>query len=95
MFRNSEPQSCSEYQSERMVMQETVRYQELKEIIARTDSNNTIMIVSRPKKRLIQTERGSKYRGVSKNGKKWQVRIDLMYYNFYTLSYYLFVPLKI
>ena len=63
----------SEAEIERLMIKETVRYQELKEILAKTESENAVMIKSRPKKRLIQTERGSKYRGVSKNGKKWQV----------------------
>ena len=65
----------SEAEIERLVIKETVRYQELKEILAKTESENTVMIKSKPKKRLIQTERGSKYRGVSKNGKKWQVSL--------------------
>lgn len=38
-----------------------------------TSSDSTIMIRHEPKKQIQKTGRGSKYRGVSKNGKKWQV----------------------
>ena len=41
--------------------------------MAKTTSDTVTMIKSRPKKHMMRTERGSKYRGVSKNGKKWQV----------------------
>lgn len=51
----------------------TVRFQELQEVMQKTTSDAVVMIKSRPKKHLMRTERGSKYRGVSKNGKKWQV----------------------
>jgi hypothetical protein len=52
---------------------ETVKFQQLRKILEKQGDLDQIIIKSRPKKHLIQTERGSKYRGVSKNGKKWQV----------------------
>ena len=45
--------------------------------MGRTESEVVTLIRSRPKKHLAQTERGSKYRGVSKNGKKWQVSVSI------------------
>lgn len=42
-----------------------------------TSSDSTIMIRHEPKKQIQKTGRGSKYRGVSKNGKKWQIQVAL------------------
>ena len=51
----------------------TVRFLQLRQILQQPGSPTQVIIKSRPKKHLVQTQRGSKYRGVSKNGKKWQV----------------------
>ena len=49
------------------------RLEEVREALSKVSDRNSIVIVARPKNNQITTERGSKYRGVSKNGKKWQV----------------------
>ena len=65
----------------------TPRYLELREVMSKTTSEAVIMIKSRPKKHMMRTERGSKYRGVSKNGKKWQVsKNTINYYQRVNLS---------
>ena len=55
------------------LMPETARLTELMKLVRQTKNESSIVIKAKPKKRQIATERGSKYRGVSKNGKKWQV----------------------
>ena len=53
---------------------ETPRFKQLRTAIKNNKEGlDFIMIAAKPKRRLAKTERGSKYRGVSKNGKKWQV----------------------
>jgi hypothetical protein len=52
-----------------------VQFRALKELLTGDNSNNISLIKAKPKKHITETERGSKYRGVSKNGKKWQVSI--------------------
>ena len=54
-------------------IQNSEKLDELRQILAETELDSHLVIVARPKKRGVETERGSKYRGVSKNGKKWQV----------------------
>ena len=52
---------------------ETTRFKELQALIQSVQSEAVTLIRAKPKKRQCETDRGSKYRGVSKNGKKWQV----------------------
>lgn len=48
------------------------RLNELKDAVQEiTDENEPIILAS--SREVKETKRGSKYRGVSKNGKKWQV----------------------
>ena len=72
--------------TENGMFQQTLRFTELQEVMQKTASEATVMIKSRPKKRQMETERGSKYRGVSKNGKKWQVS-SRNRYNIFTTFY--------
>lgn len=48
----------------------------LKEWLKNVAEPRKIVIVAKPKRVGIESQRGSKYRGVSKNGKKWQVSIN-------------------
>ena len=64
--------------AEDVQLQETARLLELRQSIERTENPSATLIKSRPKKRRSVTQRGSKYRGVSKNGRKWQVRTSLI-----------------
>jgi hypothetical protein len=41
--------------------------------LAKTSSDDDTLIKSRLKKKISKSSRGSLFRGVSKNGKKWQV----------------------
>lgn len=54
-------------------LEETTRFLQLLEEIQRTANPSDVVIRARPKKTYVDSARGSKYRGVSKNGKKWQV----------------------
>ena len=54
----------------------TERYQDLLRVLGETKDNDTVVIKARPKARGVVSVRGSKYRGVSKNGKKWQVSLS-------------------
>ena len=55
------------------VQGESKKLQELREIMKKTENPNQIVIKNKPRIRGMESQRGSKYRGVSKNGKKWQV----------------------
>lgn len=54
------------------------RRKELEHTLAKTTSLSDVIIKSKLKKKLSKSSRGSKFRGVSKNGKKWQVRIQIL-----------------
>lgn len=49
------------------------RRKELDNALKKAKSDSDVIISSRLKKKLSKSTRGSQYRGVSKNGKKWQV----------------------
>jgi hypothetical protein len=49
------------------------RRKELEAALKRAKSDHDMIITSRLKKKTTKSTRGSQYRGVSKNGKKWQV----------------------
>ena len=49
------------------------RRKELDNALKKAKVDSDVIISSRLKKKLSKSTRGSQYRGVSKNGKKWQV----------------------
>jgi hypothetical protein len=49
------------------------RRKELESALDKTKTSSDFIIQSKLKKKMSKSTRGSKYRGVSKNGKKWQV----------------------
>lgn len=51
------------------------RRKELENALKRAKSDLDIVIASKRKKKLSKSTRGSNFRGVSKNGKKWQVSL--------------------
>jgi len=51
------------------------RRKELENALKRAKQDSEIVIQSRLKRKQSKSTRGSAFRGVSKNGKKWQVRI--------------------
>ena len=55
------------------------RRKELENALKKAKGDNEIVIQSRLKRKLSKSTRGSAYRGVSKNGKKWQVRNFFIY----------------
>lgn len=60
----------------------TERLRELKERLKGTEADSAVFLVAKPKTIRFTTQRGSKYRGVSKNGKKWQVSGKLVIFAF-------------
>lgn len=55
---------------------ETKMLYELKQYLGTIESDCVVIISAKRKKQNPRTERGSKYRGVSKNGRKWQVSLS-------------------
>lgn len=49
------------------------RRRELEAALRKATSLSTVVIQGKSKKKISKSQRGSTYRGVSKNGKKWQV----------------------
>ena len=64
---------CNIVQSEK----EQKRLEDLKAHVAKITNPSQIVIKKKPRRRGLESQRGSKYRGVSKNGKKWQVQVQL------------------
>jgi len=50
---------------------------ELVNFLATIENNSSVILHKRKKKRSTHSNRGSEYRGVSRNGRKWQVSIVL------------------
>lgn len=48
---------------------------EIEMLLSKTLDNSSIILWSKPKNSISKSSRGSKFRGVSKNGKKWQVQL--------------------
>ena len=61
---------------------ESKRLEDLKNHLRTVKEPLHIVIKSKPRRRGIDSQRGSKYRGVSKNGKKWQVSLLLYFSKF-------------
>ena len=51
------------------------RRKELENALKKAKTDSDVIITSRLKRKLSKSTRGSSYRGVSKNGKKWQVTL--------------------
>lgn len=49
------------------------RRRELEQALKKAVKETEIIVHTRLKRKLTKSTRGSQYRGVSKNGKKWQV----------------------
>ena len=58
------------------------RRKELENALKKAKAESEIVIQSRLKRKLSKSTRGSAYRGVSKNGKKWQVS-NFLYNNLF------------
>ena len=55
------------------------RRKELESALKKTKSDSDVVIQSRLKRKISKSTRGSAFRGVSKNGKKWQVSAYLLF----------------
>lgn len=54
--------------------------------LEKATSEDQVIISSRLKRKISKSNRGSAYRGVSKNGKKWQVSLFNIYKNLIGLT---------
>jgi hypothetical protein len=57
------------------------RRRELENLLIKTKNESDLIIKSKLKLKISRSARGSRYRGVSKNGKKWQVIYPTSYNN--------------
>jgi hypothetical protein len=53
------------------------RRRELEAALSKAENSTDVIIQSRLKRKQSKSTRGSQFRGVSKNGKKWQVKISI------------------
>ena len=49
--------------------------EELKQALRQVNDESRTVLIAKPKSQISKSARGSIYRGVSKNGRKWQVRL--------------------
>ena len=61
----------------------SIRKTQLAQILEQVPEPAMVVVKSKQKSVYLQTRsnRGSRYRGVSKNGKKWQVRSSFFHFN--------------